>query len=194
MLRSLGDSRDLREPDEIFCAVLNEGEEVSLLSNLKLRRGLIHKEPAIELCGADHYKFAELRELGLINEQINWKQRFFVPSDETSGIDVLESLLERYPVMLTEDSVSDGESNMAEIPSQSQVRATEIVDLDQWIVAVGKATPEQQTADGSDRQVKPQEQETGTEQGQPFTLTQVAAVSWTQLAQKEQTQLAFSFG
>ncbi len=70
MLRSLGDSRDLREPDEIFCAVLNEGEEVSLLSNLKLRRGLIHKEPAIELCGADHYKFAELRELGLINEQI----------------------------------------------------------------------------------------------------------------------------
>jgi hypothetical protein len=71
VLRSLGDSRDLREPDEIFNAVLNEGEEVSLVSNLKLRRGLIHKEPAIELCGADPYKFAELRELGLINEQIN---------------------------------------------------------------------------------------------------------------------------
>lgn len=70
VLRSLGDSRDLREPDEIFRAVLDKGEEVSLVSNLKLRRGLIHKEPAIELCGADPYRFAELRELGLINEQI----------------------------------------------------------------------------------------------------------------------------
>jgi hypothetical protein len=194
VLRSIGLMRDLREPDEIFYAVLDEGDEITLTSNLKLRRGSIHSEPAIELCGADPYKFAELRELGLIDEQINWKQRFFVPSDETSGIDILESLLERYPVMLTEDSVRDGESNMAEIPSQSQVRATEIVDLDQWIVAIGKATPEQRTADGSDRQVKTQEQETGIEPGQPFTLTQVAAIAWTQVAQNEQTQLAFSFG
>jgi hypothetical protein len=40
---------------------LDEGEEVLLVSNLTLRRGLIHKEPAIELCGADPFKFAELR-------------------------------------------------------------------------------------------------------------------------------------
>jgi hypothetical protein len=136
--RSLGTSRDLREPDEIFYAVLDEGEEVSLVSSLKLRRGLIHKEPAIELCGANPYKFAELRELGLINEQINWKQRFFVPSDETSGIEILESLLERYSVMLTEGTVSEDESNMADIPSQAEMRAMEIVDLEQWIVAIGK--------------------------------------------------------
>jgi len=84
-------------------------------------------------------------ELGLINEQINWKQRFFVPSDDTSGIDIFESLLERYPVMLTEDTVSDDESTMVEIRSQSEVRATEIVDLDQWIVAIGKAS---RTANG----------------------------------------------
>src|SRR5207253_538220 len=122
VLRSLGDSRDLREPDEIFQAILNEGEEVSLVSNLKLRRGLIHKEPAIELCGADPYKFAELRELGLINEQINWKQRFFVPSDEVSGIDILESLLERYPVILDEDKVSEDESNIADVRETNETQ------------------------------------------------------------------------
>ena len=194
VLRSLGDSRDLREPDEIFNAVLNEGEEVSLVSNLKLRRGLIHKEPAIELCGADPYKFAELRELGLINEQINWKQRFFVPSDETNGITILRSLFERYPVILTEDEASDREATATGIAPQAEIRATEIVDLDQWIVAVDKVNPEDQTADEIDRQVDAAEPEAATEEEPPFTLTQEATVSWTHLRQSEQTQLAFSFG
>src|SRR5207302_7543008 len=105
---------------------------ITLVSNLTLRRALIHKDPAIELCGADPYKSAELRELGLINEQINWKQRFFVPSDETSGIDILQSLFERYPVILTEYEASDGEASANEIMPQAEIRATEIVDLDQW--------------------------------------------------------------
>jgi len=82
--------------------------------------------------------------LVLSNEQINWKQRFFVPSDETSGIDILESLLERYPVILTEDEASDGEASATETAPLTEMRATEIVDLDQWIVAVGKANPERQ--------------------------------------------------
>src|SRR6266404_547402 len=194
VLRSLGDSRDLREPDEIFHAVLDEGEEVALVSNLKLRRGLIHKEPVTELSGADPYKFAELRELGLINEQINWKQPFFVPSDQINGIDILTTLLDRYPAMPTEHMVNDDESNMVEIPPQAEIRATEIVDLDQWIVAVDKVNPEDQRADEIDRQVYTAELEAATEKEPAFTLTQEAAVSWTHFRQSEQTQLAFSFG
>jgi hypothetical protein len=190
VLRSLGESRDLREPDEIFHAVLDEGEEVTLASNLKLRRGLLHKETAIELCGADPYKFAELRELGLINEQINWKQRFFVPSDETSGLDILESLFERYPIMLAEDEASDGEASAPEIAQQAEIRAAEIVDLDEWIIAVG--VTENQTADAINRQVDAAEPEV-TEEEPTFVLTQEAAVSWTRFRQSE-TQLAFSFG
>jgi hypothetical protein len=193
VLRSLGDSRDLREPDEIFNAVLNEGEEVSLVSNLKVRRGLIHKEPAIELCGADPYKFAELRKLGLINEQINWKQSFFVPSDEKRGIDVLDSLLQRYPVVLTDDLVSNGELNATELATQVEIRGVEIVDLDKWIIAVGTTNQEDQAAYESGRQVDAAEPEAATEEEPPFMMTQEQAVSWTPF-QREQTQLAFSFG
>src|SRR5882762_9749549 len=194
VLRSIGLTRDLREPDEIFYAVLDEGDEITLASNLKLRRGSIHSEPAIELSGADPYKFAELRQLGLINEQINWKQRFFVPSDETNGIDILQSLLERYPVILTEDEASDGEASATEIAPQAEIRATEIVDLDQWIIAVDKVNPEDQTVDDIDRQIDSAEQETAKEEDPPFALTQEAAVSWTHFRQSDQTQLAFSFG
>jgi hypothetical protein len=111
--------------------------------------------------------------------QINWKQRFFVPSDENNGIDILESLLERYPVMPTDDLVSGDESSIAGSPSQAEITATEIVDLDQWIVAVGKLNPENQTTDEIDRQVDAVEPETRTEEEPPFALTQEAALSWT---------------
>src|SRR5437016_3804397 len=194
VLRSLGTVRDLREPDEIFYAVLEEGEEITLVSNLTLRRALIHREPAIELCGADPYKFAELRELGLINEQISWKQRFFIPTDETNGVDILESLLERYPVMLTDDAVNDGDASATEKAPQAEIRATQIIDLDQWFVAVETANPEEETADGSEPHTEAARQEAATVKAEPFTLTQEAAVSWTQFNQREQTQLAFSFG
>ena len=70
IVRALGSTRDLREPEEVFSGVLDEGEEVNLVSGLKLRRAFVHREPFIELCGADPYKFAEVRKLGLINEQI----------------------------------------------------------------------------------------------------------------------------
>jgi len=55
--------------------------------------------------------------------------------------------------MLIEDESSDGETNSTEIAPQAEIRATEIVDLDQWIVAVDKVNPENQTADEIDRQV-----------------------------------------
>ncbi|HEV7746734.1 MAG TPA: hypothetical protein VGO56_17185 [Pyrinomonadaceae bacterium] len=128
--------------------------------------------------------------MGFINEQTNWKQRFFVPSDETSGIDILEALLERYPVLLTEAAVGDGEGSASEITPQAEIRATEIVDLDQWIVAFGKVNPEDQTADEIDQQVDAAEQ-AATEEEPPFTLTQEA--TWAPF-QIEQTQLVFSFG
>jgi len=52
IVRALGSTRDLREPDEIFCGILDEGDEVTLVSGLTLRRAFIHREPFIELGGA----------------------------------------------------------------------------------------------------------------------------------------------
>jgi len=132
IIRALGSGRDLREPHEIFAGVLDEGEEVALVSGLKLCRRSLHREPAIELCGADPYKFSELRSLGLLNEQIDWKQRFFVPTDEETGIAVLDSLLARYPVIPSEVS---GESEISSIESQ-ELSKPQIVNLAEWFVPV----------------------------------------------------------
>ena len=127
IVAALGATRDLREPEEIFAGILDEGEEVTLVSGLKLARKMVHREPVIELIGIDPNRFAEIRSLGLINEQIDWKQRFFVPSDDETGIPVLFTLLSRYPVMATVALADEETTEPAEVaPSQ-------IVNLDDWL-------------------------------------------------------------
>ena len=133
VLGALGVATTSREPDEIFDGVLFEdGEEIELTAGLTLKRGNIHGEPAIELCGAHPTMFAVLRKLGLINEQINWKQRFFVPTEEEQGIAILVALLEQFPVIATEDeeAASDVAPDLA-MPSASTVQP---IDFETWIV------------------------------------------------------------
>jgi hypothetical protein len=145
IVAALGATRDLREPDEIFTGILDEGEEVTLVSCLKLCRKVVHREPVIELIGVDPYKFAETRSLGLINETIDWKQRFFVPTDEETGIAVLTDLLSRYPV-LASDVLADNEP-IAEI-EPIELAPPQIVDLDEWFVSIeAEPTPQPSAAE-----------------------------------------------
>jgi hypothetical protein len=131
VLRALGVASTSREPDEIFNGVLFEGEEMELTSALRLRPGNIHGEPAIELCGADPSMFGVLRKLGLINEQINWKQRFFVPTEEEPGIAILAALLEQFPVIATEDEEADCHPPSAIVMPLANAQP---VDLEDWII------------------------------------------------------------
>jgi hypothetical protein len=137
IVAALGATRDLREPEEIFTGILDEGEEVTLVSGLKLARKVVHREPVIELIGVDPNRFAEVRSLGLINEQIDWKQRFFVPTDEETGVAVLNDLLSCYPVMVS-DVLSDDE--LPEIEPQ-ELASTQIVNLDEWFVPIATVEP-----------------------------------------------------
>ena len=138
IVTALGATRDLREPEEIFSGILDEGDEVTLVSGLKLKRGFLHREPVIELCGADPYKFVELRQLGLINEQVDWKQRFFVPTDEEAGIAIVADLLTRYPIL----APTDAENELTETNAAPETIPPQVVELDTWIVAVRQAEPE----------------------------------------------------
>jgi predicted RNA methylase len=132
IVRALGATRDLREPHEIFTGILDEGEEVELVSGLKLCRRFLHREPAIELCGAHPHKFADLRSLGLLNEQIDWKQRFFVPTDEETGIAILVNLLARYPIIPSEEIIST---------EPRELSKPQIVNLDDWFAPAADMAP-----------------------------------------------------
>ena len=94
---------------------------------------MLHREPVIELIGVDPYKFAEIRSLGLLNEQIDWKQRFFVPTDGVSGVRVVSALLDRYPILISSESEN---VEVAEPEIATELRATQVVHLDEWFVPV----------------------------------------------------------
>jgi P-loop containing NTP hydrolase pore-1/C-terminal domain on Strawberry notch homologue len=183
VLRSLGLSRDLREPDEIFYAVLDKGEEITLASSLKLRRVSIHREPAIELCGADPYKFAELRDLGLINEQISWKQRFFIPTDETNGIDILTTLIDRYPVIAKDDPSIETAAACQIAP---EIRPTKIVDLDEWFAPAAEVEPT------NEPEAEPTNEQASSDE-QPFALIP-PPVFPPHIRRGHEVQLALAFG
>ena len=186
IVAALGATRDLREPEEIFTGILDEGEEVTLVSGLKLCRKVVHREPVIELIGVDPNRFAEIRSLGLINEQIDWKQRFFVPTDEEPGLSVLSGLLTRYPVLVSE-VLADEEPNPES--ESSELAPARIVDLDEWFVPTVLVEPTLESEPSSAEQAK----EIDTAESR-LTLPAFYYVRSSQQAREiEETQLAFDF-
>lgn len=139
VLRSLGISRSFKDPDKIFTGVLEEGEDINLVGGFKLRKSFVHGDEAIELTGADPYKFGELRELGLINEQIAYKQRFFIPTEPEKGIEVLTALLKRYPAINadgeeTEESAETLEQLLESHSASTYNGASQVVNIDDLVI------------------------------------------------------------
>ena len=64
---------------------------------------------------------------------IDWKPRFFVPTDDEPGVDTLTALLNRYPVLIDQGASQD---EVTEPEVSLEMRAPQVVDLEQWIVAV----------------------------------------------------------
>lgn len=96
-LTALGIAHNIEDTPDVFKAVLEAGKTIELAANMRLKRALVNRERAIELLGVHPARFEEFRLLGLINRQIRFKERFFVPTDEDEGVHVLNRLLERYP-------------------------------------------------------------------------------------------------
>jgi hypothetical protein len=122
------------DPQQVFTAVFHQGEQIDLASNLRLKRSTLQREPAIELVCVDCDRFQELRELGLINEQIKFKQRFFVPTDEKKGFPVLTKLLDRYAAMEPESASGPQEPESLPVIEGTAAAEFRMVDLEQWVL------------------------------------------------------------
>ena len=72
----------------------------------------------------------------MINEQINWKQRFFIPADESKGIEILAALLQVYPVIVTGEAEEEAQ-DCGEIQSLPEAGPASVIELEQWIIPSG---------------------------------------------------------
>ena len=132
-LEAIGIHRSLCRPDEVFTAVLDEGATVRLVAGLYLRKASVHREDRIELGGADRYKAGELKSMGIFEEYLDYRFRYFVPTDEKKGVEVLDRLLERYPAMRPEPP--------------EKVKAAEAAELHEAVAHVAARRPYPEVAD-----------------------------------------------
>ncbi len=84
-------------PDAAFAALMEGRTILDLAEGLQLRRVRVMGAHRIELSGFNDTMRDRLKAYGLFHEIISWKLRMFVPTD-TSGIEVVAKVLDRYPV------------------------------------------------------------------------------------------------
>lgn len=131
ILRALGIASNITDPAEIIDAILTNDDQIALVEGLSLSRSKIYGTQYVELRGVTSHKFAQLRELGLLNMSIEFRQRFFLPADNPDkALDTLKQLLIRYPIVTPEIT------NPQEIPlpttefrALAQAQSTNIFDL-----------------------------------------------------------------
>jgi hypothetical protein len=130
-----------------------------------------------------HYCGVNIRfEMWSFTFQIDWKQRFFVPTDEDAGIAIVADLLTRYPIL----ALADAESELTVTDAAPEVEPPQVVDLDTWIVAVRQAEPECQPWHRGTKSEPAEESAT-------FALT-TPAISVPQSNGNGAAQLALDFG
>lgn len=136
VLRSVGVSRNLKTPEEIFHAVMNQGDRVELVQKLYLVRMEEKKQAWFWLGGEVQYSHhATLRQIGMIDEYKNYRWQFYVPTDAEQGIPVLAALLKQFPPLRSNEEVAAEIASGDYAPSPAQIIVP--VDIRQLIVPVG---------------------------------------------------------
>jgi hypothetical protein len=105
VLRAIGLGTVITDPAEAFESILDAGETIPLVHKMRLKLVTFADSPAIELECKEPNRYGELRKLGLLNEQVDWVQRFFIPTDPEKGIPLMKALLQRYPVLVETEQV-----------------------------------------------------------------------------------------
>ena len=117
-----------RTHQDIFKAILEDGESFKLTNGWELKRRRVANEYRIELIGDDPWKFKEeLFEAGVFTEEIDYKVRYFIPVSD-KGADVIKQITARRPIV-------------TDVP----VTSTESLDdvLDRFKDKVNEAMPEE---------------------------------------------------
>jgi predicted RNA methylase len=130
VLRSLGLGNPCNNPEQVFASVLEQGDQIELACKMHLKRTMLQREPAIELVCTDADRFGQFRQLRLINEQIKYKQRFFVPTDTKLGLPILTKLLDLYPV-IGPDSDAEEAATIIDAASATEVK---VVCVEEWVL------------------------------------------------------------
>src|SRR5258706_13040840 len=85
VLQSLGIGRTFETPDQVFDAVLTQGDTVGLSEGLSLRKTRVHGEPRIQASRIQAARSAQLRQMRLIEQGLDHQRLLSGPADLRLG-------------------------------------------------------------------------------------------------------------
>lgn len=122
VLQNLGVGRSFESPEDVFRTAFLEGTTVALSEGLALRKTRVHSEDRLELTGVKATRFDQLRRMGLIEEKIDYRNRFFVPTDEAKGLDVIKGLMNEYPPPATAGEAATAGKSLSDLADEARAR------------------------------------------------------------------------
>ena len=131
ILRALGIAKAISDPGAIIDVILNNDDSIPLVDNMSLERGRVYGTNYVEVRGVWSRHFEELRELGLLNMSIEYRQRFFLPTNKEDATEVLAKLLEKYP---TDNPVEETETAPVQFTDLKAMAAVDTVNIHDLII------------------------------------------------------------
>lgn len=151
-------------PEQIFEKVLTDGQTITFANEIKLTRRMVSGDERIEITELEYNQFTPLEQKGAFSERIDWRTRFFVPTDLAAGARVIKSILANNPVVLAEGGttqrsfrLSDKETTTKRGPYNEQAMTLKIKG---WLK---KAGFDKEVMDRLDLFLKPEIHEEGVE-------------------------------
>ncbi len=91
--------------NELAGRILHHGAQVRLANGWRIHRSTVSGDHRIEISGPDYYSNELLRKQGAFLETIQFKTRYFIPTNDTAG-DILDRITEGHPIAKIEGGYS----------------------------------------------------------------------------------------
>lgn len=129
ILRALGIARAISDPSDMIDVILNNDDQLPITGNFTLHRAKVYGTNYVEVTGVWSSHFAELRSLGFLNFSIDYKQRFFLPTEHEKAVEILSNFLKRYPAILPEEETESAPVQFTDLKALATVETVNILDL-----------------------------------------------------------------
>lgn len=106
-LRVLGVNNKYKTTSEMYDAIWEAGEVIGIDGPHVIKKSRIHGEEIVEIQGVEYKHDRLFTEWGCLSEKINWKNRYWLPTEKENAVRVLDKILAQFPVSTAEETEGD---------------------------------------------------------------------------------------
>lgn len=138
-LRSRMGAKNTMTPESAFKLVLNDGARLTLANGWTIRRAYVSREHRVEVEGLNYAQTGDFTgRMGGLMERIQFRSRYFIPTDEAAGVETIKKVMAQSPVTEVNgspDALSSDAPVLADLdqsPDPPEVPQTQSAEFQRW--------------------------------------------------------------